>query len=392
MRLNDNLFLMLSGFLLNLPSLFLVYSFDFSGLSIFYIISLSLVLVSAFLNKRWLITRLEALIFLIFIALYSLSVFSGPIHDFVFYKFTFFLIKCVSLFVLGALVAQNYGNPSFERFLKGYFISLGLVCFNYYAYAIFNFLNNPILSVNNRLEIGEANPIWISREVLEFLIIYFFIYKRNLLFSITSSFLTFVVVVVSGSKGPILSFLVTVFISLKFRAKILFIFLSFLTAGFTYFIAWNYLPDNFSDFIVQRFFRVVPEGASQHFVDESRNVVWAKTILASFSDFKIFFLGEGVGQSFKLLGYSEVRYYPHNLILEILYENGFLVLASFVVLLLKAFSVKSKISLLLIFHFLNSLFSGDILMNEKLFLFLGMSIFISSRITSYEQQSKKSNA
>lgn len=94
-------------------------------------------------------------------------------------------------------------------------------------------------------------------------------------------------------------------------------------------------------------------------------------------DFESLIFGNGIG-SFPVFYYGynyDSRSYPHNIVLEILIENGLLFLLVILYILWKILR-KSKSPLFLLFYYylLNAAFSGDLLLNEYVFLYLFLSI------------------
>ncbi|QHB81918.1 hypothetical protein GIS01_06845 [Aeromonas veronii] len=372
LKLNPYFFV---GFMINILMLPMVFSVSLQGLSFVY--PLLLVFIFIFKNDNPKINLPYVFLFLIFATLYVATSLTSPaqIYDFTFYKVFFFLIKCVSMFFIGMLVSQHT-----ESFIKGYIISLFIMFFVYCIYTIFLFRSGVTLSVNNRIEIGDSNPIWVSRYVLECLIFFIAIFGCRSIKTNVVGLCSFIISFLSGSKGPLLAFLVTQFLTSSLKNKI-FISISIIFISImSYYLFISFLPQELISFIEQRFFRLVPDGASEQFVKESRDVVWLRVIEMSFSNANNFLFGYGVGESYQLLGASPARYYPHNIFFELLFENGFICMFLFSIIIVLAFVNCNLFTGLMFFHIINALFSGDILLNEKIFLFIGLSLFSPNHI------------
>ncbi len=97
--------------------------------------------------------------------------------------------------------------------------------------------------------------------------------------------------------------------------------------------------------------------------------------------------GHGIGSFPLLLGLGDIVEYPHNIILEILAEQGILGLVFFITLLVCCLSklgpireivnepLKRVIIFLFIFSLLNAFVSGDLSSNRIMFAFLGLMAF-----------------
>lgn len=363
-----------AGFLINVPSIFLIHSIEVGGVSLIYLVSFVVVVLSVYSNK----VRFSASIFLLsfaFFAFYAAGGLGSEVYGFTLYKISFFILKCISLFYIGALISSSLDKSCENGFFRGYYLSLLLVFLLYVVHTFFYVLDGNVFSVNNRIEIGETNPIWVSRDTLELFIFTLVFFGSKHIFSIFTFIPTMGIVLLSGSKGPALSFLLSIFSYASLKTKITIMFVSIILLFILFSLLTSFVPPEFYDFLEQRFFKLVPDGASAHFVKESRDAIWLEVIERSSSDIYALLFGHGVGQSYQLLDIPPARYYPHNLLLELLYENGLIVTILFIFILIVAFNKRSPFCIFLLFHFSNSLFSGDILLNEKLFLFAGICLF-----------------
>lgn len=323
---------------------------------------LAALFVPFFCYRRFSIDRIAALFFVFTYFLILLMI--SDFNDYSIYKYVMIHLKLMPFFILGLFTKDLK-----KFFLQVFFI---LVCFNLYA-AIYALALGE-LSINTRLSIGIFNPIWLSRGAFELLVISIVILNlkwRNIL---VVSVPVIVVALFSGSKGPILSFLVVIalyFASQKHVIKFwiffpLFVLLSLVIIHFSV----------ESSYIFQRFFTIVPEGTSSDVYEKSRLIVWPKTLSLIFSqDIEHLIFGNGIGMfgsfynSYENLG----RFYPHNLLLELTVEFGLLFTLVFSILVFSLFRrSNSNVKYLLLFHFLNAQYSGDILLNEFFWFYLAI--------------------
>ena len=96
-------------------------------------------------------------------------------------------------------------------------------------------------------------------------------------------------------------------------------------------------------------------------------------------DEKSLILGKGTGNFGYLITSQDVKQYPHNIFVEILYENGLLGLLFFLFLLIKALfrnkreyfiSTNSYLIITVYYFLLNAQVTGDFDVNSALFVFL----------------------
>ena len=93
---------------------------------------------------------------------------------------------------------------------------------------------------------------------------------------------------------------------------------------------------------------------------------------------KNIWFGNGIGSFGILFLNADEYYYPHNLLLEFYIEYGIIGVLLFMlpVLLILRKSSLNYITIATAFYFINSMFSGDIVGNNFLFIFLYLSSFI----------------
>lgn len=218
-----------------------------------------------------------------------------------------------------------------------------------------------------RIVMGLNGPITFSRFSLLVCLIVFLYYDGR--FKIFIALLFFIVGVVMASKGPLLACVISIMYYCvdfkKARVTQIFGFLFFLLAAF-------YLVDYFSPRITQFFSDIVSFAfsldASILLSNNNSGSVgsrWYEWLHA----IEVFInnpTGVGVGNWSK---YGE-HLYPHNLIVEILVEFGFLGFFILSFLLYYFLEIKDvKLKVIILFLFLNSLFSGSFVDNVFLFVF-----------------------
>lgn len=292
--------------------------------------------------------------------------------EYALFKYGMFLLKALPLLLMGSLIIQHQGSY-FRGISLALLVFLG-ICFLYLALA------DLTAGVNHRLEIGVFNPIWISRGLFELVLILAIVLQPARRYTLAVFVASVGVAYYAGSKGPILAFLVTYFLWLRSggmmggsKVKKLLLYASlFATPVIIYFAV------DPTSYVFQRFFLPVPDGTSAELVEASRTTVWPATVSLFFGqDLMPLLFGNGVGSfpQFYFGNGADFRYYPHNLLLELLVEHGaLLTLAGCVFLTRKIRNSQSKFKYLLIYFLINSLFSGDLVLNEYIFFYLGLVI------------------
>ena len=186
-------------------------------------------------------------------------------------------------------------------------------------------LGNPFNNLSSwgrfeRMSLGESNPIiwsqslgvgiicyaWLLYQSKKF---YYIIYVPLIVLTIAYMFL-------SGSKGPLLALFMTFLISSFFFKRVAFYYMLIISTviySFNYILS-SYLP---YDFLIQRY-NISGSGSVS-----SRLYVYKITLDAySNFDFLGLLFGAGTGSFAFHFGGHDVRHYPHNVFVEILYEGG----------------------------------------------------------------------
>ena len=212
--------------------------------------------------------------------------------------------------------------------------------------------------------VGIGNPIWFSRFVADFLIliVFYMVYRKRVsYFYVLCLLLGFSLLISSGSRGPILSLLMSIGLLIygMYPAKRKWLWFMFL------FIVVPLIP-----LVVKAVseFNIYSLIARLEYIKRSIDFIVVNPLGYGFGSFGILVKGE------------EIRAYPHNIIFEIFVELGFLGLIVFLFLINRGFRSYFSDNLffyLFVASLLNAQFSGDLASNAYLFLFLFLSINFS---------------
>jgi hypothetical protein len=382
------------GFIFNMGYVMEALHFPISGFSLVF---LFVAIVLTFITKPADVkVPVSYVIFmLLFLLYYLVSYFFFSKNEYASYKFFMVFAKIPALTVIPFYLKKGY-----KSFFWGYVASLILLTL------ILSVQSGTSLSaesptVSSRLEAGSLNPIWISRLVLEAVMLSALVLRvgKTKLFLLILFCLP--VIYSSGSKGPILACAFAWFLhNFKWKEKsglkIALIILLLVPVGFIGYRVLTSLDPN--SYFVQRFMRVVPDESADEIVEESRAVVWPQTV-QKISDEGIIPLlfGNGIGNypRFYYGYFMNDRVYPHNFFLEMIVEQG-LLFSLFVLIAIIYFYRRSKNSFkyLFLYFFLNAMFSGDIILNERVFFYLSFAAmhksFLNESIVSNIRKLSKS--
>jgi hypothetical protein len=293
------------------------------------------------------------------------------------YKLFFLLYKFNLLIFIPFFIPLN----KVISFIYGIIFALMLAIIIFLFFSVQNF---TIFDSNNRLEVGILNPIWISRISLEFLLLILLIVRPKFKTIIFLGSLILIILYASGSKGAIISFLITILFLIFKDSKTSTKILSFFTLSVSFILFLVFLSSFIeSDYIKERFFTLIPEGNEQKLLEDNR-AVFIPFLINNFfeSNLITILFGSGLGNSgFFMFGSNfNIRYYPHNSIVEILLELGLINLIVILYITVKfIISNNSVFVYLLIYFIINSLFSGDFILNEFVFLYAGFALSISNK-------------
>lgn len=289
----------------------------------------------------------------------------------------------ISIFLSIVPFLFNYNLNQFKRFINFYLLFL-------FIFLILMFIKSPPTNIfsNERLEIGNINPIWTGRILGETTIIVSYLLQRKLKFFKYLLITVFILNIIStGSKGPLFSLILSIFLVhlLRYRFKIkknIFLknYIKAMLAICGLFLFFKYIVLNLfnNEFLIDRF---IISNSESSYGSRSRTYLFALAL--DYFMYKPIF-GNGLGSFGFLLNGYDVREYPHNILLETLSEMGliglFLLLIPVVLTIkkyikyIKYYHNDTYLSLLMtlfIYYFFNSLVSGDLAFyNSKFYLFM----------------------
>ena len=278
----------------------------------------------------------------------------------------FFRLLYLIVFKIFALSLLNYKYIYHNKVIlyrNLAFSSSFILCLFFVSYQL-GFTANYNDSTRKVL-VGFLNPIWFSRFVADFcfIIIFYMLIKKKFNFVfLVSIFFGLLLLFSSGSRGPFVALLVTVYFFIyiryyDYRKKIV---LVSLVLGVTVLPFAVVLLMNFNMYSVI---------ARQEYIFKSMGFIMNNVWGYGFSSFGM--LVRGV----------DVIAYPHNIFFEILVEMGILGFFVFLLLLKRAKGyLKSDniFSFLFIMSLINAQFSGDLVGNSYIFIYLFLSIKLFS--------------
>ncbi len=335
-----------------------------------------------------------------------------------------FLLVLIALFFF---FINNFSNEyGLKKFLEFIFITSLLVIIILYSkdiellkyiiismflLATFLFISAYILSLKNkfvfdgeRLALFGGGPIVFARWIIMAMLCFIYVIKTRMLYKILYVIFGTILVLFSGSKGPLLAFLVSVSLTYaisNIQSKRFIYSIILLMVGFTItFFSVSYLNS-----VV-----LLPERIHQ-LTDPDKLVVTASVTdreemyPASYEIFLQHPLGIGLGNWAYYHNNNHVKLnlndYPHNVFLEILNESGIFVFILFVIIIIMTFcksyvfyknyhkseyckSKNENLKLInfffsfFLFTFINSNISGDLSNNRHLFFAIASLLVITS--------------
>ena len=316
------------------------------------------------------------------------------------------------IFVLMASVSSKYIILNFRLFLVSNFAFFVLFIVAYFAFyrSFSNVLEN--LSPQQRLEMGgdTFNAIGTSQYVgFNLISLYFLLFRhstiryRKLIFSFLFLIGIFIMILF-GSKGPLLALLLAPLIYFLFYQKANFkktIVLIVAIVGLSSVLIYpdvilKLIPQQYQFYFHERYFNY------ETYAEGGRPELYKSVI--SDIDKKSFLFGKGTGNFGYLHSNVDGRVHPHNIFLELLYENGLIGVSVFIVILfmylmnksiLYFFSnIHSNLIILIYYFLLCAQVSGDFSDNFALFIFLLLlynEIIYERRIQNISRVLKKFN-
>lgn len=303
------------------------------------------------------------------------------------------LYTWITLFFLYAPIIVN----NFEVYVKA-----SLLCGAVFLLLLFTSFGDPISFFKSmqgevfRLgydvgaeEYGGLNPIWIARYLgFLFILALFIVKKRSSNFFIYGyMLLLFLYMITAGSKGPIVAMI---------GGSIVFLASENISSSLKtlFFIALIIV-------ILVLLLNTVDFFSSQFFIDRFSSKSTSAEEREEFIDLALhffgvlsFLFGTGTGNFGYLAYHRDTREYPHNIVVELYFENGVISLVLLTLIYIsviknyRLISKSPKMRLLFamfIYFALNSMFSGDLLGNEYFFIFFMLFHFEKLMIKETEQ-------
>lgn len=316
------------------------------------------------------------------------------------------LDKNLHVILIYPLLFLFFYTCDYNLFIPKLIFTIKTICLIFLFAAILKiFLNNgiPEGESGKRLSVFSGGPIVFARMMLvgSFLFMYknykYLFFGKRLNFIISSIFI--LMAILSGSKFPILIFIIINFIyyisSLKFNYN-LFIFIIIFTIFISFILFYINDIINLDISSLNRIFDLFLSNDISNLSSVSARQEFIYTCFQIFYDYPIF--GCGVGNWGSLANYyynfseAAVLYldYPHNILLEILSETGILGFLFFLLIFYKMIFIKKDFNifyLIFIFYFTNSLSSGDLMDFRFTFLWYFISILFNKNILIYENNS-----
>lgn len=263
---------------------------------------------------------------------------------------------------------------------------------------IYNLLFGNLLEYLVRYTLFTANPIQVSRyiSIAATVILAQYLFQPGQKQKYRLYLILFMIlgIIISGSRGPLLSFLLSVIVMVSVRSIWYSDNKAILFAGSVLVITLLFiviLPENYTSRFEQissgQYF-YTPHGVKRISTLATRFQFWSMSFKAWTSSIPHFLGGLGVGGFSSLFIWRDFQWYPHNIFFEIMVEFGFFGIALFLWLIFSYGKVIlhkisnnaniSPLSLILVFAFINMFiaaqFSGDLVENRLLWLLWGGSI------------------
>jgi len=357
-------------------------------------------LVKILLEGNWKLpseSKLIVYLFLIFGLLLGISYIYTVSPDYGFRKILRFNTFAVTMFISPLLIIKS---PADSKRLLSYFYFLLVIIIGIMLLQFVYFLKwgdfAIVLAYWNRISIPGANPIQVSRFLAIGAAMMIALLIRNKpsqsLHYFAILFVILLSIILSGSRGPLVSIIIgsIVYAILYERKHSSRIFGYGILAIGTIITLLLLLPES----LTQRFFDIsqgsvimTQQGVRRISTIATRFEFWSMSLQAWFSSITSFFIGLGAGSFSSLFIWRDWRWYPHNLIFEIIAELGLIGLVIGILFIIKSYQIINKgiqrgsftdHSALwvagTVVMFIAAQFSGDINDNRILWMFIGISI------------------
>ncbi|MBN2354703.1 O-antigen ligase family protein [candidate division KSB1 bacterium] len=331
--------------------------------------------------------------FMIFSVIYSLSFKYGSYKSFSFLFFNW------ALFLFPILVIRD--QASAIKLFKGLIVVAILVALFTIVSLIKSVLSKSII-FTYRSSFLEVNPIsyanWIGAIAIMFLVMIPLVKKKiRRIFCYMGLLALVATIFAANSRGPMVSFVVvlTILMAIRYRGKPKRNLLIWSAVGVVVVILLLLvLPEQVTSRYTDVFTQEERSKNLTFFTVNTRLYNWQAAWNMATDSIIHFLFGVGSGGFSQMIYRQDIRWYPHNIFLEVFCELG---LIGTVLLLwhfagvaatgLKAYKItmpeKTKaiflaVILAAIFNFIGAQFSGDLNDNRRLWFFLGLVIALSN--------------
>ncbi|XZC80680.1 O-antigen ligase family protein [Tenacibaculum sp. ZS6-P6] len=335
------------------------------------------------LNKTMFLSWLSFSTFIIVVAAIN-SIFWG-INEHNDYSVSKFITFTFLTFSVGVYVSSLKSQEQINIFLN----QIAVVPFFLFLLGLITLLRNGF--GQDRLAVLGGGPIVFSRWMGYLFLILFFQSKFKNIIKIPIMILCVLLMLSSGSKGPI-SFLLLliILVGIKNRKIIFSFFVIFIIALFNA----NYLLGKIDDYpIIKRVFGI---GDSASYTGGSSTSARLKLLNDAIESIFANPFGYGLGNYSVYSDFKKINGlsgYPHNLFVEIWLEHGILILLLFVIIFIKCLRIVKSVLIgkkrgadnrqlaaaIWFFYLLNSMVSGDFNDNRLLLVFT-LLLILSNKI------------
>ncbi len=365
------------------------------GIDLGVVASLALLLILIYNLLFW--TKIKLPInfvdsFIILMIIFGFGIISliyTPSSHYAYIKLLYFFKEIVLTFSFPFLV-KNFNIKRFIKWLAVLTFAYTVI-YLYYANIKLPYSHDRVYKsfISQYLYIGITNGVVFLLMIFSRAKIY-----KNDLWQFSFAILALAFLIASAARGPaiflaivlLLSFLKTFYV--KIKRKWVFLIVILLLVIIPVFIHLLLTDPKFVSFLntmlhrtIKRFSKLIAffTGHGQDLSAEERVSMLQFTIHGIFDNIKHFLIGHGIGSFGILYLGKDIRWYPHNIFLEIWYEIGFIPFLLMVVLFLKAIIMRRQnpyvsvfVVLYILFNILKSYSFADM---RVAYMFLALYMF-----------------
>jgi len=276
-----------------------------------------------------------------------------------------------------------------------------------------SYLSGDILEMYRATFMG-VNPIkyanWLG-SLTVLLLCVFQLLKSKLMKSLHIFIISILIISIlaANSRGPFVGFIITIFTLMviwfiKTSHKRYFLY-TISGIVFVVILLLNFLPVQ----LIGRYLELigtakgVPKDVVSDYTVFSRMLFWKKAIATFLLNIRTFFIGVGTGGFSRVLYHLDIRWYPHNIIFEVLSEMGiigiillffqfFFVLRDGIRNLFRDIDKETKVIyfsfiMVIFFNLITVQFSGDLNDNRRLWFYLGSLVALNISAKEKAKQS-----